>query len=116
MSAPAGADSQDVHLPHPRAASGSAPPAPAVVVAEDNPASRHRLVHLLHAAGLDHVVETSSAGDAVWALQDTPPEVLALDLSLPDRDWLEVAAAVRRGGYTGTVLVISSDRSDAILA
>jgi CheY-like chemotaxis protein len=73
-------------------------------------------VRLLHAAGHQHVVETSSAGDAVFALQDTPPQVLALDLSLPDRDGLEVAAAVRRGGYTGTVLVVSSDRSDAILA
>ena len=87
-----------------------------MVVAEDNPAARHRLVHLLHAAGLEHVVEAGSAGDAVWALQNTPPDVLALDLSLPDRDGLEVAAAVRRGGYTGTVLVVSSDRSDAILA
>jgi CheY-like chemotaxis protein len=85
-------------------------------VAEDNPAARHRLVHLLRAAGLDHVVEASSAGEAVWAVRDTPPDVLALDLSLPDRDGLEVAAAVRRGGYTGTVLVVSSDRSDAILA
>ena len=86
------------------------------MVAEDNPAARHRLVHLLHAAGVEHVVEAGSAGDAVWALQANPSDVLALDLSLPDRDGLEVAAAVRRGGYTGTVLVVSSDRSDAILA
>jgi CheY-like chemotaxis protein len=85
-------------------------------VAEDNPAARHRLVHLLHAAGHEHVVETSSANGAVLALHENPPGVLALDLSLPDRDGLEVAAAVRRGGYTGTVLVISCDRSDAILA
>ena len=105
-----------MHLPHPRAATTPVPGPGPVVVAEDNPAARHRLVHLLHAAGVDHVIEASNASDAVWAVQDTPPDVLALDVSLPDRDGLEVAAAVRRGGYTGTVLLISSDRSDAILA
>jgi CheY-like chemotaxis protein len=87
-----------------------------VVVAEDNPAARRRLVHLLHEAGMENVVETTNAGDALWAVRDAPPDVLALDLSLPDRDGLELAAAVRRGGYTGTVLVVSSDRSDAVLA
>ena len=99
-----------MHLGHRHALSNG------VVVAEDNPAARRRLVHLLHEAGLEHVVETSNAGDALWALRDAPPDVLALDLSLPDRDGLELAAAVRRGGYTGTVLVVSSDRSDAVLA
>lgn len=77
-----------------------------VLVVDDEPQLVRVLNIILRDAG--YVVETASTMlDAVSALAAHPPDVLVLDLVLPDGDGVEVCRAVR-GSSTLPILIISA--------
>jgi DNA-binding NarL/FixJ family response regulator len=62
-------------------------------------------------AGLDVVAEASTAEEAAAAAAASAPDVLVLDMDLPDDDALQLLERLRTGGFHGPVLAIA-DRVD----
>jgi len=66
-----------------------------VLVVEDNDDSAALLVELLERRGIE-VRAATSAADAMDALQQSLPDVVVLDIGLPDADGYAVARAIRK--------------------
>lgn len=88
-----------------------------LLVAENNDSMRARLVHELGQHDPDlAVLEARTAAAAAALLSDSAPDTVVLDASLPDRDGLDLALALRRGGFAGRLVLLTTDRSDAAVA
>jgi DNA-binding response OmpR family regulator len=78
-----------------------------VLVVEDEREIAHPLVRTLEREG--YTVELVTTGQAaVDAVAARPPEIVILDLGLPDIDGLEVCRSLREGGYDGAVLIVTA--------
>jgi len=80
--------------------------APLVLLIEDEPQMRRFLVGALRAHEYQ-VVETACAREGLAQAAGRNPEVILLDLGLPDMDGLEVTREIRRAGRT-PIIVISA--------
>jgi DNA-binding response OmpR family regulator len=88
-------------------------PIHSVLVVDDDPAVRRRLANQCAAHG--HLVATaSSVGAALREAESLSPEVIVLDLRLPDASGRELALRLRRGpgGRPRIVLVSGVDDLD----
>jgi len=80
-----------------------------VLIVEDDPDIRAFLQASLHAEGLE--VETAAGGDeALGRFQATKPDLIVLDLGLPDVDGVDVVRRVRLAA--ATPILILSARTD----
>jgi DNA-binding NarL/FixJ family response regulator len=86
-----------------------------VVVVDDHPIWRSALVRDLEAAGLTVVGEADSVAKARNVVKATRPDVVLLDLQLPDGSGVEVTAAVPEGTHV-LVLSASGERDDVLSA
>jgi DNA-binding response OmpR family regulator len=78
-----------------------------VLVVEDEQEIAQPLVRALEREG--YAVELVTTGhEAVEAVAARPPEIVILDLGLPDIDGLEVCRSLRDGGYDGAVLIVTA--------
>ena len=76
-----------------------------MLVVEDDPDIAQLLVHYLGKAGF--AAETVSGGrDALGAITARPPDLLVLDLMLPQVDGLEICRAVRSNNKTAAIPII----------
>lgn len=75
-----------------------------ILVVEDDRALRMTLTATLKAAGW-RVVEAETAAEALRWHAHYAPEVVLLDLGLPDRDGMEVITALRSAGSTPIVVL-----------
>jgi two-component system KDP operon response regulator KdpE len=82
-----------------------------VLVVEDDPNLRTALVSTLKAAGLRPVPAADAAEASRW-FRHYKPDLVLLDLGLPDRDGLEVIAEVRAAGTTPIVVLSARDAED----
>src|SRR5215204_5568429 len=80
--------------------------APLVLLIEDEPQMRRFLAATLRAHNYQ-VVEAASAREGLAQAAGRNPEVVLLDLGLPDRDGLEVTRELRRSTRT-PIIVISA--------
>lgn len=80
------------------------------LIVEDDPGTRHVLSSTLATAG----IECLHAGDGstMWRLLEEAPDVVILDLSLPDVDGLELLRQLRQ--QSDIPVLIHSTRSDEI--
>ena len=81
-----------------------------VLIVDDHAGFRLRARRLLEAEGFDVVGEASDAREALQAVQDLQPEVVLLDVHLPDVNGLDVARSLSEGA--AVVLTSSRDASD----
>jgi two-component system, OmpR family, KDP operon response regulator KdpE len=81
-----------------------------VLVVEDEPSLRRLLRTSLSARGY-RVLEAGTGDGAIASLARDAPDVVLLDLGLPDMDGLEVIRRVRAGG-TRTPIIVLSSRGD----
>ena len=81
-------------------------PAPLVLLIEDEPQMRRFLRATLRAHDYQ-VVEAATAREGLAQAAGRNPEVILLDLGLPDRDGLEVTREIRRTA-TAPIIVISA--------
>jgi two-component system KDP operon response regulator KdpE len=100
----------------PSAAPGSGSPSPSpdagtVLIVEDDPSMAEILTTALGARGYT-VVVTRSADAAIRVVTDRPPDVVLLDLGLPDMDGLEVCRRVRQYSQL-PVIVLTADGDEA---
>ena len=84
-----------------------------VLIVDDHPGFRARARALLESEGFEVVGEAGSGADGVRTARELGPDVILLDVQLPDTDGFAVAAAVTadRGGVQ-VVLTSSRDGSD----
>jgi DNA-binding NarL/FixJ family response regulator len=79
-----------------------------VLVADDHMIVRTGIRHVLESEPDFEVVgEAGSGSDAVALTSELRPDVVVLDISMPDQSGLEVAARLRHGSSTARVLILS---------
>lgn len=110
--------SRAVRLPVPsRRASRIEPPpdcadnhtvAPTVLIVDDHAAFRACARELLAVDGYDVVGEARDGGTALEAVRLLAPEVVLLDVRLPDMDGFELAGRLAADGCPAAVVVTSS--------
>lgn len=80
------------------------------LIVEDDPATRHVLATTLGTAGIDTIFAEN--GSAMWQRLEENPDLIVLDLSLPDADGLELLRQLRQ--QSEIPVLIHSTRSDEI--
>jgi two-component system KDP operon response regulator KdpE len=84
---------------------GSAPTeGPSILLVEDDPATREEVARNLRLHHY-HVVEAPDAREALRRWEARRPDLILLDLGLPDRDGLVVVGRVRREATTPIVIL-----------
>jgi DNA-binding response OmpR family regulator len=78
-----------------------------VLVVDDDAAIRRSLGRALRLRGFA-VTEADGGAAALDLLERTPPDILVLDISMPDVDGIEVCRTLRDGGSDLPVLVLSA--------
>ncbi len=84
-----------------------------VLIVDDHPSFRATARALLEAEGFDVVGEASDGREAVAAAEELHPDVVLLDVQLPDQTGFEVASTLTGDGRRVSVILVSSrDGSD----
>jgi DNA-binding NarL/FixJ family response regulator len=81
---------------------------PTVVIADDHPSFRASARAILEAQGFDVVGEAADGAEALAAVRDLCPDVLLLDVQLPDMDGFAVTAELCKNGRRPAVVLVSS--------
>lgn len=77
----------------------ASPPALAAIIADDEPGARRHLGGLLERCGVRLVGECATGGAVLEALAGPAPDLLCLDVRLPDLDGVEVARRLSVGRW-----------------
>jgi two-component system, OmpR family, alkaline phosphatase synthesis response regulator PhoP len=93
----------------PPAAPGTLDDVSTILVVEDEPGIARLVEDYLEAAGF-RVVLASTGADAVAQARASTPELIVLDLGLPDRDGFDVTRELRR--FTGVPIVMLTARGE----
>jgi DNA-binding NarL/FixJ family response regulator len=84
-----------------------------VLIVDDHPSFRASARRMLEADGYDVVGEAADGASAIDAARELRPEVVLLDVRLPDVDGFEVAERLAANGAAPAIVLTSSgDRSD----
>lgn len=87
-----------------------------VVVADDHPIVLDGLAKLLQAEGDFEVVAAAKNGEeALRAVRSLVPDILVLDLRMPDKDGLAVLREMARDGLATKVVLLTAVESDEVL-
>ena len=81
---------------------------PTVLIVDDHPSFRGTARALLEAEGFDVVGEAEDGAAAIEAARRLQPEVVLLDVQLPDIDGFEVAERLSADGVEAAVVLTSS--------
>ena len=83
-----------------------------VLVVDDHDSYRRLVARLLRAAGFDVVGEAGTGQDAVDEATSTAPDVVLLDVLLPDFDGFEVARRLAALPVRPVIVFVSSRQRD----
>src|SRR3954468_2078754 len=85
-----------------------------ILIVDDHPSFRASARRLLEADGYDVVGEASDGESALEAVRELRPEIVLLDVQLPDLDGFEVAARLTNGGGGPAGVLTSSRDASAV--
>lgn len=89
-------------------------PAIRVLVADDHPMVREGLRLFLETTGSIEVVgEARTGAEAVRNTLEIRPDVVLMDLIMPDLDGVQATRQLREQGYTGAIVVLTSFVDDS---
>ncbi len=77
-----------------------------ILLVEDNPVNRRLAGFLLRSQGYD-VVEATTAAEAWEILAKDPPDLIVMDIQLPEMDGLEVTTKLKAEPATAKIPVIA---------
>ncbi len=84
-----------------------------VLIVDDHPSFRASARRMLEADGYDVVGEAADGISAIDAVRELQPDVVLLDIRLPDVDGFQVTERITANGTASAVVLTSSrDRSD----
>jgi DNA-binding NarL/FixJ family response regulator len=84
-----------------------------ILIVDDHPSFRASARELLESEGFEVIGEAEDGASALEAIDELHPEVVLLDVQLPDISGFEVAARVTANGSGATIVLVSSrDGSD----
>jgi DNA-binding NarL/FixJ family response regulator len=79
-----------------------------VLIVDDHPGFRTAARALLEAGGFDVVGEAADGASALDAVAELRPEIVLLDIQLPDIDGFAVAEQLANEGVSSAIVLISS--------
>jgi len=79
-----------------------------ILVVDDHPTFRATARTLLEAEGFEVVGEAADGTEALAKARELKPEVVLLDVQLPDIDGFEVAERLRSNGSAPAIVLVSS--------
>ena len=79
-----------------------------ILIVDDHPIFRSCARAVLQAEGFDVVGEAENGVQALRAARELQPDVVLLDVQLPDFDGFEVAARLRAHGSPPAIILVSS--------
>jgi DNA-binding NarL/FixJ family response regulator len=79
-----------------------------VLIADDHPVVRQGLRSLLEADGIEVVGEAANGTEAVGLVQELEPDVVLMDIRMPDMDGLAAMAAMKRLSLKTSVIVLTT--------
>jgi DNA-binding NarL/FixJ family response regulator len=82
-----------------------------IFIVDDHPPFREAARQLLESEGFDVVGEAADGASAVREAQDLEPEIILLDVHLPDFDGFEVARRVEKFRRP-PIVILTSSRED----
>ena len=77
---------------------------------DDHPSFRASARALLQAEGFEVVGEAADGAEALRAVEELHPDVVLLDVQLPDTDGFDVAARLTRQNASAPAVVLTSSR------
>jgi len=84
-----------------------------VLIVDDHPSFRTSARRMLETDGYEVVGEAVDGGSAIDAVRELHPDVVLLDIRLPDVDGFQVAELLAANGAAPAIVLTSSrDRSD----
>jgi DNA-binding NarL/FixJ family response regulator len=83
-----------------------------IIIVDDDTRFRTIARAVLEAGGFDVVGEAEDGQTALTATRELEPDVVLLDIQLPDLDGLEVAERITANGGPAVVLTSTRDESD----
>jgi DNA-binding NarL/FixJ family response regulator len=83
-----------------------------VLIVDDHPGFRAAAGRLLESEGYVVVGEAATGVDALAAAGALDPDVVLLDVQLPDLDGFDVAGRLREAGVAAAVVLVSSRDGD----
>ena len=79
-----------------------------VLIVDDHPSFRATARTLLQAEGFDVVGEAADGAEAIAKARELRPDVVLLDVQLPDTDGFEIASRLCANGQVPAVVLVSS--------
>lgn len=79
-----------------------------MLIVDDHPSFRRSARRMLEAEGFEVVAEAGTGAEAIEAARAQSPEVVLLDVHLPDMQGFEVAARLNSNGSSPAVVLTSS--------
>ncbi len=84
-----------------------------VIIVDDHPIFRQGLHTILDSAeGIEVVGEAANGSQAIALAESLTPDIMLIDINLPDIDGLKVTRAVRRELPQVAVIILSADEDD----
>jgi DNA-binding NarL/FixJ family response regulator len=87
-----------------------------LLIVDDDPRFRRLARQLLEGEGFAVVGEAANGAEALGAVEALQPQVVLLDLQLPDVSGLQVARRLTNGGGQEAAVVLTSTRDAASFA
>jgi len=84
-----------------------------LVIVDDSASYRAAAKALLEFEGFEVVGEVETAAAALPAVRELAPDVVLLDVNLPDGKGPDVASSLRDGGVSSAIVLVSS-KEDAV--
>ncbi len=86
-----------------------------VLIADDHPLTRDALAGLLAANGFDVVGQAAGGQEAIDRARELEPDLVILDLTMPDMDGLTALPKLREAAPAASVVVLTAAEDDANL-